>query len=56
MGSNSISLSNANKTKEDYLLDFDYIHRIKGINDEQYAAIKDYETAILNHNNTIIPL
>ena len=56
LGSNSISLSNANKTKEDYLLDFDYLYTINGINDEQYAAIKTYEAAILNHNNTIIPI
>lgn len=43
--SNLITIMNvdANKSREDYLLNFDYLHKIKTITDEQYAAIAPYE-------------
>ena len=44
----------ANKTKEDYLLDFDYLHDIQAITDEQYEAIKDFEVDMHKLNNNLI--
>jgi len=38
--------SDANKTKEDYILNFDYMHKIGGITDEQYAAVAEFEKEI----------
>ena len=48
--------SNANKTREDYLLNFDYLHEINTISDEQYDAIHDYEVAIRAKNDALEPL
>jgi len=44
----------ANKTKEDYLLDFDYLHDIQAITDEQYEAIKEFEVEMHKLNNNLI--
>lgn len=44
----------ANKTKEDYLLDFDYLHDIQAITDEQYEAIKEFEVEMHKLNNSLI--
>ena len=46
----------ANKTREDYLLNFDYMY-LKGIiSEEQYQGIKEFENNIAIINNLIIPL
>lgn len=42
-GQVSIIDSEANPTKEDYLLNFDYLHRIGTISDEQYKEIGKFE-------------
>lgn len=46
----------ANKTKEDYLLNFDYLHEIQGITDEQYAAIDDFEATMHTFNSNLIEI
>jgi len=33
----------ANKLKEDYLLNFEYLYKIGAITDEQYAEIETFE-------------
>lgn len=48
--------SSANRTREDYLLNFDYLHEIKTISDEQYDAIKEYEINIRAINDALEPL
>lgn len=52
----SIMDTEANKTGEDYILNFDYLYDIKTISDEQYAAIKTFEKDIANLNKQIKPL
>ena len=52
----SIMDTKANKTGEDYILNFDYLYDIKTISEEQYAAIKVFEKDIANLNNQIKPL
>lgn len=56
--SNLITIMNvpANKSKEDYLLDFDYLHDIETISEEQYAAIEPYEAQMRDFNTQIIAL
>lgn len=49
-GQISIIDSNANPTKEDYVMNFDYLHNIGTISDEQYAAIKDYNLKMKHYN------
>lgn len=46
----------ANRSKEDYLLNFDYLHEIGTISNEQYDAVTDFEKAMRKKNNQIIPL
>jgi len=41
----------ANKSKEDYLLNFDYLHKIGTITEEQYEEIKNYETRLFIINS-----
>jgi len=48
--------SQANKTKEDYILNFDYLHKIKGITDEQYEAISTFERDVAKINNKLVPI
>ena len=46
----------ANKTKEDYILNFDYLYSIGTISQEQYDAIADYERSMFLKNAEIEPL
>ena len=46
----------ANKTKEDYILNFDYLYSIGTISQEQYDAIADYERSMFLKNVEIEPL
>lgn len=46
----------ANKTKEDYLLNFDYLHDIQGITEEQYEAIVKFEADIHQLNESLIQI
>lgn len=55
-GSVNIMDCEANKSMEDYLLNFDYLHEIGTINDEQYEAIAQYEKDMRTLNKQIIPL
>lgn len=55
-GFHSIMDSEANKTKEDYILNFDYLHEIGTITDEQYEEIDVYEKAVRQLNDELIPL
>ena len=43
----------ANKSKEDYILNFDYLKMIGGIDEEQYDEIEDYESAMRKANDTL---
>ena len=43
----------ANKSGEDYLLNFDYLHDIQAISDEQYAEIPEYEKQMHTLNTTL---
>ena len=52
----TIMTSNANPTREDYVMNFDYLHDINTISDEQYAAIHDFEVAIRAKNDELQPL
>ena len=55
-GYHTIMDSEANKTKEDYILNFDYLHSIGTISDEQYAEIPVYEKKMKEFNEKLIPL
>lgn len=46
----------ANKSKEDYILNFDYVHAIGAINDDAYDEINDYEAKLREKNENIILL
>lgn len=46
----------ANKSREDYILNFDYLYQIGTISQEQYDAIDDYERTMFNLNNKIEPV
>ena len=46
----------ANYSKEDYILNFDYLHEIGTISNEQYKAIHDYEKAMRKLNEELVPL
>ena len=52
----SITNTEANKMREDYILNFDYLHEVQTITDEQYEAVKQYEEDIRRFNNRIIPI
>lgn len=56
LGEDSIRYCKANKMQEDYIFNFDYLKETNGITDQQYEAITEYETAIHNLNEQIIPL
>ena len=49
-GQITIATSDANKTREDYLLNFEYLYSIGGIDDIQYNAISEYETQMREYN------
>jgi len=55
-GFHSIMDSEANKTKEDYILNFDYLHEIGTISDEQYEEIGIYEKKVRQLNDELVPL
>ena len=46
----------ANKMREDYILNFDYLYSIGTITQEQYDAIADYERSIYLINNELEPI
>ena len=46
----SIMSSSANPSGEDYILNFDYLHKIGTITEEQYAAVKPYEISMRQFN------
>ena len=46
----------ANKSREDYILNFDYLYTIGTISQEQYDYIQDYERAIYLANNALEPI
>lgn len=46
----------ANKSREDYILNFDYLYNIGTISQEQYDAIKDYERSMYLKNTELEPL
>ena len=52
----SIMNTEANKMREDYLLNFDYLYETQTITDEQYEEIKNYEEQMRHYNNLILPL
>ena len=43
----------ANKSKEDYLLNFEYLHDVQAITEEQYTEIEKYEAAMHIYNSTL---
>lgn len=55
-GQLSIMNTEANKMRTDYLLNFDYLHEVATITDEQYAAVKQYENDIRRIQLALIPL
>jgi hypothetical protein len=46
----------ANKTGEDYLLNFDYLYTVGAISEDQYNAVTTFEKNIRTANNLLIPL
>jgi len=46
----------ANFSREDYIMNFDYLHDIGTITDEQYAAIPEYEREMRKLNEELVPL
>ena len=55
-GYNSIMNSPANASGEDYILNFDYMLKTRGINQDQYDYIKEYEQKMAEFNKTLIEL
>lgn len=55
-GYRSIMDSEANKMRENYVLNFDYMKAVGNITDEQEAAIKDFELKIKALNDKLIQL
>ena len=55
-GYNSITNAGANATHEDYILNFDYLYETRGITQEQYDAIHQFQIDIKKLNEEIIPL
>lgn len=46
----------ANKTKEDYILNFEYLHDNQIISEEQYEGYKEFEDEMFRLNSLIMPL
>ena len=42
-----------NKSKEDYILNFDYLHELNIISEEQYKGIKEFEDQMFNINSQL---
>lgn len=49
-GKLTIMSADANKSREDYILNFDYLHKFDIITDEQYDAIAEYEITMHDIN------
>ena len=49
-GKVNIMTVDANKSREDYILNFDYLHKFNIISNEQYEAIEEYEALLHNKN------
>ena len=56
MGTISIMEVDANKSKEDYLLCFDYMRDVEGVNEDQYAEIAKYEAQMHQYNANLIKI
>ena len=56
MGTISIMEVDANKSKEDYLLCFDYMRDVEGVNEDQYAEIAKYEALMHQYNANLIKI
>ena len=56
MGTISIMEVDANKSKEDYLLCFDYMRDVDGVNADQYAEIEKYEAQMHQYNANLIKI
>ncbi len=52
-GKLTIMTTEANKSREDYILNFDYLHDIGAISEEQYAAIEPYEAKMFVVNTRL---
>ena len=52
-GSINIANSPANKMREDYILNFDYLYASGAINETQYNDLVDYQRSMFNYNNEI---
>lgn len=50
---NNIAEVNANKSLEDYLLNFDYLHSIGAITEEQYEEIEKFEIEMRKYNSDL---
>ncbi len=46
----------SNKSREDYILNFDYLYQIGSITSEQYTAVQTYEKQMYLINTSLIPL
>lgn len=55
-GQVSITETDANKTLEDYILNFDYMYKIGAIHQDQYEAITEYENNVRNCNLHILEI
>ena len=53
LGTLSIMNSTANPSGEDYLLNFDYMHNIGTIDDDQYEEVSKFEAKMHNYNNKL---
>ena len=56
LGEANITYCSANKSGDDYILNFDYLKETGSLTNEQIEAIEEYELAIHEINNAIIPL
>lgn len=54
LGPLSIMNTPANKSGEDYLLNFEYLHNTGEIDDDQYEEIEKYETAMKQYNDNLV--
>ena len=55
-GSVTIATTSANRTREDYILNFDYLYMTGSISEEQYKDIESYEYKIYTLNQELEPL
>ena len=55
-GTVTIATTSANRTREDYILNFDYLYMIGSITEEQYNDIEPYEYKVYTLNKELEPL